>query len=136
MAIRAGEAQPIIDHVPGVAPYEGPLSTDWAQQPAEGFQGDPSKVIGHPDNPFSGAGAAYAEHMQGGKDTQKENAAAQHAGSPIVEASGVELNTEVPAAAQQANNLSEAERTAIRQSVAKNSDLTKRFGSTYFNQPK
>lgn len=147
-----GEQQPIIDSMPGYEGQGAAVEPSRGTIPIQNFQGDPSRVLGHPSNPAT----QIFEKGFGGEVEPAKLQAAEHVGDVVTDAAGVTLEqpAAVPAAneydalfdpnhepepfpgEQQGNNLTEAEQAKIRQEVAKNVSITQAYGSQYFNNPK
>ncbi len=100
MTSETGQPNGLIDTVPGVA--RDPATTE--ATPVAGDRipvdastvSDPSRVIGHPDNPFTDMGAALVKHLEAGTDGREEPTHADMGPNADIELPQVPADQAVP----------------------------------------
>ena len=129
MVIKAELAQPMIDQVPGMAPFDESQLPNRGVVPIAPENVTPAMMNHAIGSPYNKAALSFEKPAEVAP-------AAQHAAGATLEAANVVLDTESVVQPQQGNELSEADRAKIRQEVNKNISLTQTYGSTNFNQSK
>jgi len=126
-----GEQQPIIEHVPGMPPVDESQLPNRNVVPIADNDVTPAMMNHAIGSPYNRIGAGLLEKPA---ETVAIPPQAQHAAETVLAGAGVVVET--PSAAEQGNDLSEADRNKIRQEVTKNIALTQMHGSINFNTPK
>lgn len=131
------EHPPIIDSVPGMAPFDQSQLPNANVVPIAPEDVTPAMMNHAINSPYNRVGGAVLEKPADAAETDAKPAEeVQHVAAKALEGAGVATEDKYAVVGQPGNGLSDFDRQQIRESVSKNIDLTKKYGSINVNAPK